>query len=97
VIPASGYYEWKATAAGKQPYYISARDGSVLSFAGLCTRKIHDRMPVILDRIEPWLNGKAGVEALKPAAEDLLQMWPVSREVNRVGSDSDPTLINAIQ
>ncbi len=35
VIPASGYYEWKPTPTGKQPYYISARDGSVLSFAGL--------------------------------------------------------------
>jgi putative SOS response-associated peptidase YedK len=35
VIPASGYYEWKPTSTGKQPYYISARDGSVLSFAGL--------------------------------------------------------------
>ena len=35
VIPASGYYEWKPTPTGKQPYYISAADGSVLSFAGL--------------------------------------------------------------
>src|SRR5512136_379848 len=35
LIPASGYYEWKATPTGKQPYYISAADGSVLSFAGL--------------------------------------------------------------
>jgi len=35
VIPASGYYEWKATPSGKQPYYISAADDSVLSFAGL--------------------------------------------------------------
>ena len=35
VIPASGYYEWNATPTGKQPYYISAADGSVLSFAGL--------------------------------------------------------------
>jgi putative SOS response-associated peptidase YedK len=35
MIPASGYYEWKPTQSGKQPYYVSARDGSVLSFAGL--------------------------------------------------------------
>jgi putative SOS response-associated peptidase YedK len=35
MIPASGYYEWKPTPSGKQPYYITARDGSVLSFAGL--------------------------------------------------------------
>ena len=35
MIPASDYYEWKATPTGKQPYYISTADGSVLSFAGL--------------------------------------------------------------
>jgi putative SOS response-associated peptidase YedK len=110
VIPASGYYEWKPTPSGKQPYYISARDGSVLSFAGLwdewhdietgeamksCTiivtaanaftKTIHDRMPVVLKKFEPWLTGMAGTELLKPASEHLLQMWPVSRKVNRVG------------
>ncbi len=35
IIPASGYYEWKATPDGKQPYYISAADESVMSMAGL--------------------------------------------------------------
>jgi len=122
VIPASGYYEWKATPTGKQPYYISAAGGSVLSFAGLwdewhdvetgepmksCTiivtaankftRKIHDRMPVILGKFEPWLAGTGGVEMLAPASEDMLRMWPVSRKVNRVGNDSDATLIEALQ
>src|SRR5262249_31063601 len=35
VIPASGYYEWLKQPDGRQPYYISAADGGVLSFAGL--------------------------------------------------------------
>jgi putative SOS response-associated peptidase YedK len=43
IIPASGYYEWRKTSDGskkpgkasKQPYYISAAGGGVLSFAGL--------------------------------------------------------------
>jgi putative SOS response-associated peptidase YedK len=35
IIPASGYYEWIAKPDGKQPYFISAADGGVLSFAGL--------------------------------------------------------------
>jgi len=38
IIPASGYYEWKATPNGKQPYFISAADGGVLSIAGLWDR-----------------------------------------------------------
>ena len=35
LIPASGYFEWQPTPSGKQPYYINAADGSVLSMAGL--------------------------------------------------------------
>jgi putative SOS response-associated peptidase YedK len=42
--------------------------------------EVHDRMPVLLAEkdFEPWLSGSAGLELLKPAAEDLLQRWPVS-------------------
>jgi putative SOS response-associated peptidase YedK len=35
VIPASGYYEWQTIPDGKQPYYFTAKDGSILSIAGL--------------------------------------------------------------
>ena len=42
LIPASGYYEWKKTPTGKQPYYISAVDGAPLSLAGLWD-EWHDR------------------------------------------------------
>jgi len=35
IIPASGFYEWTATPVGKQPYYITMRDGSPFSFAGI--------------------------------------------------------------
>ncbi|MGD8644505.1 MAG: SOS response-associated peptidase [Chromatiales bacterium] len=35
LIPADGYYEWRATASGKQPYFFSSRDGRPLAFAGL--------------------------------------------------------------
>jgi hypothetical protein len=39
----------------------------------------------------------AGTELPKSAPEEMLQMWPVSRKVNRVGNDGDPTLIDVIQ
>ncbi len=124
VIPASGYYEWLKRPDGRQPYYISAADGSVPSFAGLwdrsknpetgepmtsctiivtdanaLTRPIHDRMPVVLDKadIRRWLSGEAGTELLRPAVEDRLRMWPVSRRVNKTGTgDDDPTLIDEV-
>jgi putative SOS response-associated peptidase YedK len=35
LIPADGFYEWQAGARGKQPFYIRARDGAPLAFAGL--------------------------------------------------------------
>jgi putative SOS response-associated peptidase YedK len=35
LLPASGFYEWQATPEGKQPWYVSARDGSLLAMAGL--------------------------------------------------------------
>lgn len=37
LIPADGWYEWvpRADGAGRQAYYLTPRDGSVLAFAGL--------------------------------------------------------------
>lgn len=124
IVPASGYYEWIARPDGKQPYFISAADGSTLSFAGLwerwknpetgefvasctivvtaanaLTRTIHDRMPVVLDKadIGAWLDGTADTALLKPAAEDRLRLWPVSRRVNKTGTgDDDPTLLDEV-
>jgi putative SOS response-associated peptidase YedK len=123
LIPASGYYEWQTTREGKQPYYITPRNGSVLTFVGLweewrdqvnnetiasCTilitgansftSKIHDRMPVILEpeNIGPWLKGTTGTELLKPAVEDALRMWPVSKRVSKPGNTEDATLIEPV-
>jgi putative SOS response-associated peptidase YedK len=61
--------------------------------------EVHDRMPVLLaqNQFEPWLTGEAGLEVLKPAAEDVLQRWPVSNRVNSSrAADDDPTLIEKI-
>jgi putative SOS response-associated peptidase YedK len=54
-------------------------------------------MPVVLepDQFEPWLSGRAGMEVLKPAANDVLQRWPVSKRVNSSrASDDDETLVD---
>jgi len=62
--------------------------------------EIHDRMPVLLtqEQFEPWLSGKAGVDLLKPAPDDLLQKWPVSKRVNSSrADDNDATLIDKIE
>ncbi len=44
LIPASGFYEWKAVPGqkSKQPFYISLKDDLPMSFAGLWERAIDD-------------------------------------------------------
>jgi putative SOS response-associated peptidase YedK len=71
----------------------------IVTDANALTRPIHNRMPVVLDNadVRAWLQGAAGAEILKPAAEDRLRTWPVSRRVNKTGTgDDDPTLIDEV-
>lgn len=35
LIPAHGYYEWKAVSSGKQPFHFQRAEGKVMCFAGL--------------------------------------------------------------
>lgn len=35
IVPASGFFEWAAAPKGKVPHYITARDGSPFSIAGI--------------------------------------------------------------
>ena len=60
--------------------------------------EVHDRMPVILEAKDfvQWERGDAKDAAalMKPADEDILQRWPVSKRVNSSrAADDDPTLI----
>jgi putative SOS response-associated peptidase YedK len=62
--------------------------------------KIHDRMPVFLtqEQFAPWLGGEAGADCLKPAPNDYLQRWPVSKRVNSSKADADDaTLIEPVE
>jgi putative SOS response-associated peptidase YedK len=38
IVPADGFYEWKAAADGKQPYAVALADGGQMPFAGLWER-----------------------------------------------------------
>src|ERR1019366_6251381 len=118
LMPASGYYEWKTTPEGKQPYYFPGRDGAVMTIPAIqdawvapatgepvrsCSMLItepnkyvadvHDRMPVILEPkdFEQWERGdvKDAAALMKPASEDVLQKWPVSKRVNNSRADGD--------
>jgi len=63
--------------------------------------EVHDRMPVILEakNFERWEHGntKDAAALMKPAAKDVLQMWPVSKRVNGSRADGDDaTLVDKI-
>jgi len=49
-------------------------------------------MLVLLDRtdFDRWLAGQAGAELLHLAADGVLRMWPVSKQVNRASGGDDP-------
>jgi len=71
----------------------------IVTNANALTAMVHNRMPVILEKadVTPWLEGTGGTELLKPASEDRLRMWPVSRKVNKTGTgDDNPTLIDEV-
>jgi putative SOS response-associated peptidase YedK len=58
--------------------------------------EVHDRMPVLLmpDQFEHWLSGEMHADELKPAPNDYLQRWAVSKRVNSSKADKDdPTLV----
>jgi putative SOS response-associated peptidase YedK len=94
------------TAAGLWDEWLDPSTGELVKSATIIitdsnsfVNHWHDRMPVLLDResFGVWLHFEKDEELLKPANDNLLQAWPVSRRVNKTGNaDDDPTLINPI-
>jgi putative SOS response-associated peptidase YedK len=44
----------------------------------------HDRMPVVLDDVEPWLDLDTPLNDIAPLAPDQFTVRPVNRAVNKV-------------
>jgi putative SOS response-associated peptidase YedK len=87
--------EWKDIETGERVKSCTM----IVTKANALAAKVHDRMPVLLRPydFDDWLAGRAHTELLKPAPDDYLQAWPVSRRVNssRAPGD-DPALIEQI-
>lgn len=74
-------------------------DGTVESCTIIVTqanefmRRLHDRMPVILDAadFDAWLDPDAGDgrALLRPCPDEWLEAWPVSTHVNRPQNDDE--------
>ncbi len=42
LIPANGWFEWRQSGNGKQPFFITYKNASPISFAGIWDRWIHN-------------------------------------------------------
>ncbi len=96
ILTAAGLWDsWKNPETG-QPLLSCTM---IITEPNALVAAVHDRMPVLLTekQFEPRLRGDAGVEYLKPAGNDLLQKWPVSKRVNSSKAPADDlTLIEQI-
>ena len=93
LLTAAGLWdEWKNRETGERLKSCTMIVGEPNAFAA----DIHDRMPIFLgeDQFVPWLNGEAGAEVLKPAPNDYLQRWPVSKRVNSSKANTDDATLS---
>jgi putative SOS response-associated peptidase YedK len=94
LLTAAGLWdEWKDRTSGEQLQSCTM----IITEPNTFVADVHDRMPVLLteDQFTPWLSGETGTEVLKPAPDDYLQRWPVSKRVNSSKADADDaTLID---
>ena len=97
VLSIAGLWDqWKDPETGESVLSCTL----IVTAANDFTQQIHDRMPVLLGRQDhdTWLTGTAGAELLRPAPNELLRMWPVSKRVNVSGrEDDDPGLIEPVK
>jgi putative SOS response-associated peptidase YedK len=97
LLTAAGLWdEWKDRTTGERLKSCTM----IITKPNEFVAEVHDRMPVLLteDQFTSWLSGEAGKEVLKPAPNDYLQRWPVSKPVNSSKADADDaTLIDPIE
>ncbi len=93
LVPATGFYEWKAVDGGKQPYLVRLRSGELFAFAGLweswtgpegelrsftiITTEPNALMARIHDRMPAIIPRAQYARWLDPALQDPAQIQPM--------------------
>jgi len=97
IIPASGFYEWKAANGVKQPWYMSLKTGEPMAFAGLwetwndiqtcciITTSANSLMAPIHDRMPVILDPDQWESWLSPQNKQVDALLPMIRP-----HDSEP-------
>ena len=83
--------EWKNKETGEQLKSCAM----LISEPNEFVAEVHDRMPVLLmpSQFEHWLRGSMGVEELRPAPNDYLRRWPVSKRVSSSKADKEDAML----
>jgi len=111
IVPASGFYEWKAQGRRKQPFYFRPKNEPLIAFAALWERdtcslittepdavvgQVHDRMPLLLPRTA-YAAWLAGSTSILEEPQPVeLVAHPVGTAVNQAANDS-PALIEPVE
>jgi putative SOS response-associated peptidase YedK len=83
--------QWKDKATGE----VLKSCAMIITEPNEFVAEVHHRMPAVLEAEDfaAWLN-EGGHALLRPAGNDVLQRWPVSRRVNSSKAPADdPSLI----
>ena len=97
ILTAAGLWdEWKDRETGERLKSCTM----IITEPSDMAAQIRDRMPAFLTekQFAAWLSGEAEAGMLKPAPNDFLQRWPVSKRVNSSKANAeDATLIERVE
>lgn len=92
ILTIAGIWDtWKNRETGERIQSCAMIIGEPNKFVA----EVHDRMPILLqpEQFDHWLGGNIGVEELKPATNDYLRRWAVSKRVNSSKADKDDAML----
>jgi putative SOS response-associated peptidase YedK len=105
LVPADGWYEWakRLDSPGKQPYFVTPQDGSVLAFAGLWEvwGRGEDRLYTCTVITEPAVGALAEIHPRMPflLPPDRWAAWldPAEEDVEKLIEPTPPELVEALE
>jgi putative SOS response-associated peptidase YedK len=105
LVPADGWYEWakRLDTPGKQPYYITPEDGSVLAFAGLWEvwGRGEDRLYTCTIVTSPAVGALTEIHERMPLVlpPDRWMAWldPALEDVEQLISPTPPEVVEMLE
>ncbi|MBN1093714.1 SOS response-associated peptidase [Blastococcus sp. TML/M2B] len=105
IVPADGWYEWakRLDSPGKQPYFITPQDGSVLALAGLWEvwGRGEDRLYTCTVVTSPAVGALSEIHDRMPLVlpRDRWADWldPAREDVEQLSGPTPPEVVEALE